>query len=741
MNHSYGSNILHDKMNSMAFPGGAYVRATAYQQPQAFHQQTAFPHRNKELDPSLPAFQPTGTELQRYGPTVEPTPPHTPANMCGSGISELQRYTMETHFKHAADMTRVERMARKNQQDIQDTQAIVANDLRTLNARLQHLQTQLEKQQGGSEESLAVAKRGPGILEIDVAAPEIMLEHFDKAQVADAYLEQAEVMEETAARLRRDVAELGIDVWSKMGELDLVNAPTVEAETPDAPLIVNGGNFETPTHMPARRGKSEIASRAVEIRTPAESETVDPTAKDDSANTDVKAKQQDSTDKITTPLAAETHGESKAWQPLAVRNMAIPQPIDVTDNVETFTWEHLRLNLRGEQWSPGYYFIAHNSNLVSKAYWIMDGEYDPFLPPAPGQHGVKLTAFFNSTFSKPGEAPDEENYKDTPVFVRPEGCSEYIYYGNYSQTRYSDKLDYDRVMETVPERVRQYWAEQLSCDPRPKWVIDCLMEHFWPRPIYYGPVPTDEAESAATENTTELEKRVTKALNDYAEDLKQWEKETRMKASLLSKAAIMDAFSTADEAPVPGLRLYWEYMEFHQYDHSLYDGLVRLKGMPPPGVPAKAMPKKEHKVWTKQELMQLKTQPNGASNTPSVQQAAKQAMLAREEISKAAAAAGGKIVRVPANGVQTLHLAVPAASTSSPTTAINTAQSGRRHTGGTKPWVKAAEKAEVVKAAGKTEVTKREVSEEQMQAAKAFANLATRAGNGRGKGGPPHLRR
>ena len=38
--------------------------------------------------------------------------------------------------------------------------------------------------------------------------------------------------------------------------------------------------------------------------------------------------------------------------------------------------------------------------------------------------------------------------------------------GNYSQTRWSDKLDYDRMVEQVPREVKTYWAEELSSQGR-----------------------------------------------------------------------------------------------------------------------------------------------------------------------------------------------------------------------------------------------------------------------------------
>ncbi|KAK4544142.1 hypothetical protein LTR36_004640 [Oleoguttula mirabilis] len=778
MDHSFGSDILHDNMNSMAFPGGAYVHPPNYQQTPRFHQQLAHHQPSNQLNPSMPPFLPTGTELQRYGAAAELTPPHTPVTMRGSAMTDMQRYVAETHIKHTSDIVHVEHMVRKNQQDIHDTQEIVGSDLRKLDAQMQRLQMQVNQQASGGQ-SLAVVRAGPGILDIEIPSPEVMLQRFDKGTVAALYAEQAEKFEELAARLRSDFDELvgGEDSgMSKVGEAKLLEA-SVQDRDNDVRVIVNGSNVETPTHMPTRRVQREHSSRAVDIKAPAESGAVDALAATEPADNATGAQHQSTTDRVAIRPAAHTSTDSKTWQPLGVRKMPAPPAIDISDNVETFTWEFLQLNLHGAQWSPGYYFIAHESRLKSKAYWVLDGEYEPFLPSAPGQHGAKLTAFFNSTLSERGEAPTEFNYQKTPVFVRAAGSKEYVYYGDYSQRRYSDRLDYDRVMESVPAKVRTYWAEQLTAEARPGWVTKSLMEHLWPKPTYDEPIPTDEtiaspasAESAATDYSAVLEKRVSKGLRDYAQELKEWEKDARMQVSLLKEVNLERSFAMADADEKPALRLWWEYLQFAQYDQELYEGLVTLKGMEGPAVGAgkiaapatKARREKGHSgaasstVKAREratERVESKVQPDGESTTaPAVAaQSPQQAMQAREEASKAeaaAVAAAGKVVSVPASGIETVHpTPAPAAAPSkpSPATAINNAvhsgTTAKRRTGGTKPWEKTAVAAEVPGAEKKTSQTTPEQLQ-QLHTAKEFAKTATRAKEGGGaRGKPPHLRK
>ncbi|EMC93274.1 hypothetical protein BAUCODRAFT_43968, partial [Baudoinia panamericana UAMH 10762] len=272
------------------------------------------------------------------------------------------------------------------------------------------------------------------------------------------------------------------------------------------------------------------------------------------------------------------------WEPLAVRLMP-PTPIVELPSAKTisFSWEFLQDHLKGEHWSPAFYFVASGSGKLgsTKAYWMLEGEYEPFVPSAPGQHGAKMTPFFNGTYSERGQAPTEEDYKNTPVFIRRQGEAGYVYFGQYSQLRYSDKLDFDRVMETVPQKVREYWADLLTEPDRPEWITKALMEHYWPKPTYLGPIPTDSTVNTPTSeapvnnaNGVVLEKGVKKALEEHALELKVWEKDARMKVSKLTKQAVLKSFEGADADELPGLRLWWEYLQYVGYDQAFYEELV-----------------------------------------------------------------------------------------------------------------------------------------------------------------------
>ncbi|KAK3678283.1 hypothetical protein LTR78_001578 [Recurvomyces mirabilis] len=516
-----------------------------------FHQQ--YPqnyHQHGRLDPAVPHFTPNGTELARFKP---PTPPGSNMDLIyPSNLSDVERYIIETRTKHDKELAHVNSLAKDNKRAIEETNEKIARDLQTLQAQLAAVQLQVGPCKN-KDHAMAVIKRGLDLVDPDDVRPEVMLKHFDREIVAQVYLEQADVAESAARKLRADAIAI-------TGGSDLANVSLEDEQ-------VNGNS--TPTQAPARRAQTEKQSHAVEIKVP----TTINDKEEESPNDDIK--------KQTTLIEIK----DIPWQPLSVRTMP-PSPILCipATHTQTFTWEFLTSTFGGKKHSPSFYFIPTKTSLLkSRGYWILEAEYEPFLPVHPGQHGAKLTPFFNDTVdaSEMGEGPDEENYLDTPVFVSKVGEGVYTYFGQYSQLRFSDKLDYERVMETVPERIRRYWANQLADPLRPAWVTKALKEHFWPRPKYEGPTPTDSAvatpataETGGSRESVGMEKRVKDALVAYAEELKQWERNVSVKVSCLTSEGLMEAFAKADAEMEPGMRLWWEYFECVGYQVGFYEWLV-----------------------------------------------------------------------------------------------------------------------------------------------------------------------
>ena len=103
------------------------------------------------------------------------------------------------------------------------------------------------------------------------------------------------------------------------------------------------------------------------------------------------------------------------------------------------------------------------------------------MPRFPGLHGARLSTILALT--------DEDVPVDNvPLFVSNPG-GEYLYYGQYrmphmpdGKSRWPDRLDYDRMVEMVPQSVLRHKARELAKRDRPAWVHDRIKEYVWPLP-------------------------------------------------------------------------------------------------------------------------------------------------------------------------------------------------------------------------------------------------------------------
>jgi hypothetical protein len=270
------------------------------------------------------------------------------------------------------------------------------------------------------------------------------------------------------------------------------------------------------------------------------------------------------------------------WRPHAVTQLA-PLSISVTNDV-TFTWEQLHRDLGGAQYSPGLYLASSGNVLKGNTFWLLEAQFESFAPKAPGQHGAKLTPFFNDSPTEHGLVPGEEDYSNVPVFVCPEQGGEYTYLGTYSQTRYSDKLSHSELYQHVPEGVLKYWASMLATPERPAWVNEQLIAHFWPAPTYSGPIPTNVAVatpatgvSGSRDPEKPIEKRVIRALEQFAIELRDWKKESQLKVQLLTEDVLMEMWKKSDLDEEKGLRPWLEYLECVGFDNEFYEKLVAAK--------------------------------------------------------------------------------------------------------------------------------------------------------------------
>jgi hypothetical protein len=231
-------------------------------------------------------------------------------------------------------------------------------------------------------------------------------------------------------------------------------------------------------------------------------------------------------------------------QPLAGRNF--PD----TSNMVTFSWDFLQRIFQGAiEHSPGLWYVprsAGGSVLDNRTFYAIDNTNEPYLPSAPCGHGTKLTAFFNQNAPADGDTASE----NVPLFVaasawggKARNSNDYLYYGTYSQTRWSDRLSYDDIHTHVPQHVKEFHAAQLADKSRPAWVTKALMKHFFPMPEYDGVMPvTTPNGSAVPDDDEKMQKKMQRCVKNYVEELRLWESEAKSMVGLMNKNAMLKAF-------------------------------------------------------------------------------------------------------------------------------------------------------------------------------------------------------
>ena len=261
-----------------------------------------------------------------------------------------------------------------------------------------------------------------------------------------------------------------------------------------------------------------------------------------------------------TPLEGVEAMSFDGWKPYYLMTLdALPENVrakmPLQHKMTTFHIDFLNNHFGGILWSPGLKYIDHSNSaaqvLRNRTYYMMDPKHEPFLPKAPGEHGAKLTAFFN-------KAPEEEfdnipegtnSYTDVPMFVQLH-AGRYAYFGNYSQTRWSDKLDIDAMKTRVPATVKEYISKELTASDREPWVTEELKKHLFPRPEYEGaiPLPSRDDNSTIIVDEEEHRKQVNSDIKYYLQELVDWERETKMKMSMIKSESILNAFDAVSQS-------------------------------------------------------------------------------------------------------------------------------------------------------------------------------------------------
>jgi hypothetical protein len=224
----------------------------------------------------------------------------------------------------------------------------------------------------------------------------------------------------------------------------------------------------------------------------------------------------------------------------------------------TFHPQFLEEHLGGTDWSPGLRFVEGDSTCILKnrTYYTLKFSTEPYLPEQPGQHGAKLTPFFNVNPEEVHDnLPDDAtSYEHVPMFVEQEGGL-YAYFGNYSQTRWSDKLDHDSMVAKVPQLIKDFWADELTSSIRQDWVTEELKKHFFKKPEYTGRLfaALEDDATVDTKMEVELNGKMAKDVTKYVQQLRDWEREAKMKTAMIKKQFILDAFDAVSFA----VGLFW----------------------------------------------------------------------------------------------------------------------------------------------------------------------------------------
>ncbi|OQO02638.1 hypothetical protein B0A48_12166 [Cryoendolithus antarcticus] len=516
------------------------------------------------------------------------------------------------------DLARLEERSWQHTSEIDILHDMTANDLRTLQAEIVALrssQRQLEERVDNNEQRVNTMANTSLTFAIIMEQQAALLRQTAEAALPGissnaAFVERTKAIEAppTMKAIKAapvSAAEAPVWITSKMPEPTVDTTPGCHGtESPSPEVTVSqpaAGETATPTTKPLpphlRAGKKAASppvtvaapaaprrSHAIEIKKPETQEVVVSPAKLETSTAATIAPV--TTETVDTPTIEKPDQTATAAivQSQAVVNMGAPHPV-FEPAPETFTWEFLFKTIGGTQYSPGFNVVpafSQSASLLGKGrtYWLLDAEYEPFAPTRAGEHGAKLTAFFNDdAVPGGGYLENATDYFNVPVFVATKG-GEYTYMGNYSQTRYSDQLSHSETLR-LPATVLEYWATQLSDPNRPAWVTEKLRLYFWPRPAYEGPLPPSDMDDNATLTSVAVqakEQKVERALGDYMTELRSWDKDSRIKVSrLIRKETLMALWHNSDLDEEKGLRLWWEYLECVGDDEKFVKNLIAAK--------------------------------------------------------------------------------------------------------------------------------------------------------------------
>ncbi|KAI7695561.1 hypothetical protein KC353_g17797, partial [Hortaea werneckii] len=386
----------------MALPTPTYMHPNHrdHQQP---HLQSPMQHwtsRPNGLNPRTPGFIPTGMEMQPFHPSsslpnnttnsyhvnstnnnhntnFHPSPLPDPAT-----FSDFQNYIYRQHIHHLNEITKLQTASRETDEAVAETREVVSKDLGTLYRLLQQQQKRIDELslgaltasagggggvgedieqqslQGVVKERLAgtaAAAGEPGIWDLEVVEPAVMLERFDRPVVAEVYEEQAGKMGELMLRLRgfAALARKGVDggeLGDEVGEVGNGGGSS---------LIVDGSGFASRDFASGNPGGVADLSEG-QAKFVADCKDVGAAIQEGGREISQSTSQFEETERDATPVEQNNRtiqpSTTTPWIPFALRNLQPITPPNLPNPNQTFTWDFLFNTLSGVQWSPGFYF-------------------------------------------------------------------------------------------------------------------------------------------------------------------------------------------------------------------------------------------------------------------------------------------------------------------------------------------------------------------------------------------------
>ncbi|KAI7261102.1 hypothetical protein KC345_g9901, partial [Hortaea werneckii] len=407
----------------MAFPARPYTHPNHRdnQQPPPQNQMQPWSSHSNGLNPRTPGFIPTGMEVQPFHPssypntttnsyqitspsnitnTFPPTPIPDPAT-----FADFQNYVYRQHINHLNGISQLQTASRETDEAVAETREVVRKDLGILYNLLQQQGKRIEElslsspaavaagvgaggeSEGGVEQEAlqAVVEQRldggasgePGIWDLEVVEPGVMLERFDAQVVAELYEEQAAKMGEVVQRLNGFAAEARKGV----GGSELGGDVGGVANGDGSSLVVNGSGVASRDFASGNREKIVDPSEG-QTELVADFKKVKSAVRDRGRDTSKSSAQLEETERAATTVEHNNTtiqpSTATPWIPCALRNLQPTTPSVLPDPIQTFTWEFLFNTLSGIQWSPGFYFnpTPSPSNLPrTKSYWLLDTPY------------------------------------------------------------------------------------------------------------------------------------------------------------------------------------------------------------------------------------------------------------------------------------------------------------------------------------------------------------------------------